>query len=330
MTVKQVARSLGICPKTLSTVWVRRGVLTPLLSTVGQGRAMLFDPDRVQAFKDNADLAEFLALCRWGWQCGKLDNRPAGYFGEWKRRNGQRVFKSWEDFFGFRVFANGERRPHGWQAMPDEVTNWARAAAITLTRREVEYLCAIFLASIKPDNQYNDASFYAAAKDLPLIVKKLQSLENGNTLFGQFIIYLKEAGSGSALELKYAMGLSIPPSQESTAIMAGASELRKFFIECFPEDEAASMFRRLCAHSRMDEARQKKAGGFPSFAIVGRLMNIQRAQAGQLGKGALKKLHRAGLYAEMAGLFGVHSATTEPAPVVDDDAAFWEERTASI
>ena len=293
---------------------------------------MLFDPDTVQAFKENADLAEFLALCRWGWQCGKLDNRPAGYFGKWMR-NGKRVFKTWDEFFGFlcRVKLDGqliERHPHGWPPVRGEVTRWAIAAAGALSRREVEYLCAVFLASINPDSQYNDASWYAVAKDFPAIVEKMHSDDIQYTMADLYFTAMKEAQTGDAAELAYLLGIR---SENQKLDTSDRKALRNYFMKWFPNDsERAAMFRHICAHSQMDEKRQKNIGKFPSFALVGKTMRIQRAQAGQLGKRAFKKLHRAGLFGELAGLFGVHSDSKDLAPAVNDDAAFWEERTASI
>jgi hypothetical protein len=287
LTIQQAARRLGMCPKTLSTVWVRRGIIKPMAGTTGQGRAMLFDSDTVQAFQNNADLAEFLALCRWGGMCGKGDTlqRAALYFGKWTDPLGRPVFRPWWKEFAFcEVYdaprkAGGRllyRHPHGWGVVPPLIQSWAIKACGVLSRREVECLCAIFIAAaVKPPPGYNETTFHAES-DWVAIVAKRNSL-SGTDLEAFDIdcqgLGLREVGVGDRFE----------------------GPLRRFCKQWFPEEKHKGMFRRLCAWVAMQQRRTKVSRRFPGAAAVGRVMHLQRAQAAQLVLRTLRKLHAAGV-----------------------------------
>lgn len=281
LNVKQAAARLGMCEKTLSTVWVRRGILQPIPGTAGQGRTMLFDSAAVQAFKENADLVEFVALCRWGWTTGKGSDlsRAAAYFGDWRDHARRPVFRAWWQEFAFRsVYDNGGRllyrHPHGWDLVPPGLHAWAVQACRVLSRRETECLAAVFIAaSVKPPPAYNEAAFHAEWDWVKIVGKR-------NSLAGvDFQKYDNEL-----------QGLGL---REVGIWDRETGPLRRFCKRWFPEEPG--MFRRLCAWVKMHQKTDTISRRFPGAAAVGRVMQIQRAQAGQLVKRTLRKLHAAGV-----------------------------------
>lgn len=298
LTVKEVARCLGMCPKTLQTVWVRRGILQPIPGTVGQGRTMLFDPAAVESFRVNSDLVEFLALCRWGWMTGKGNDlkKAASFFGEWFDSAGRPVFRPWWRGFSFRSVYDKPRKdggrllyrhPHGWDLVPPSIQAWAGQACRLLSRREVECLAALFIAAaVQPPPVYNEASFHSEW-DWVAIVAKRNSLK------------------GADLE-SYDVALQGLGLREAGIWDRETGPLRQFCKRWFPEEPG--MFRRLCAWVKMQQKRDSVSRRFPGAAAVGRVMQLRRAQAGQLIKRTLPKLHAA----------GVPNGIYEPPAPVDD------------
>jgi hypothetical protein len=140
----------------------------------------------------------------------------------------------------------------------------------------VECLCAIFIsAAVKPLPVYNETSFHAEWDWVAIVAKR-------NSLSGTAL---------EAFDIDF-QGLGL---RETGVWDKDTGPLRKFCRRWFPSEEHAGMFRRLCAWVKMQQKQCHVSRRFTGAAGVGRIMELRRAQASQLVKRTLRKLHTAGL-----------------------------------
>ena len=145
LTLDKAAAMLGISTEALRSR-VRRGQVTPISGTGGQGRPLLFARAEVQRVQDRPDVEAFARVLA-GFLSGRIGPSMLYYFKPQpagRDTRGQVVARSYHD----REAAFNDAVPP-LQDVPPTVLDAARRICATLNRSEVEYIHALLFAALR-------------------------------------------------------------------------------------------------------------------------------------------------------------------------------------
>jgi len=147
-SMQETGRELGISTRSVSA-WVQDGRLVPLPGTGGQGRAALFDRDAVLALRDNYSGAEFLARARYAFEQDRAGRtrQASSTCPPWISWN---MGPSVGEYLRIKPGLPSEIELGPLAFVPNTIKKWASLAVKLLSKKEVHYLTALFIASEYP------------------------------------------------------------------------------------------------------------------------------------------------------------------------------------
>lgn len=274
LSLAETAAVLSRTEKTVRAL-VRRGELKPLPRNGGQGVAYRFAPEEVEAYKRNGNGGELLARFLGGFVMGRIGpsmRHPATWPGGLPQLPPGTVTES-------KTFDASGQVVRRVSLAHDEYLSWGRKVARVLSRREVDYLCAVLVAAAQPERKL-DADRVAA----------------------HWLFYGRLNAALSTL----------PADQQDYAFRAfvGArdaadfGDMRRTFKTYFPAAHfPEGPMRAVIADARRLLAARKRRDQFPSRAEVGRVLGLKRDRAAQLHRAAFAKLRTVGLLHPLVAAF---------------------------
>lgn len=305
---------LGMSEKTLRETWVWRGYLRPLFGG-GQGKKILFDKRDVEAFKRNEDMAKFLARVVLGREMDNVDRTLDVYWSKGKTADFFRHYPGLSFIdnklpqivpgrvsrFTRTDYVKGVRTEKTLRH--DDILKWVQAVGVRLSRKELDFLCALFFRSACPESSivmayFNRETFHSFKKSLlsfwsalPEKAKSLKSEEERQRFHTALDTAADSAKQGDTDQLR--------------------GFLRKYFREyesqkgATEKEDENTLLEDLASDIKRKADLAKRKARLPSLASVGLVLRIKRERAAQIWGSIRGKLGRQapGLLAELGKYF---------------------------